>query len=253
MSASNYQRRQPSEQRGRSASASRVAATTVASSVASVKSTRQTQPPLATRLPTPLPAAVAKNAKGDSSRHATLRRNRRGAQTEVAEALQTSVAKNASGDSKPCRDGMATSHCDHYPRPRRTSQQSNRRDQLTRLGDACRVETDAALAAICSHVFSLGLRNRIAAPKVARVAAQKNNAKRASWRYGSPTNPSSNCRIASRLMATTQRRFGQSRGRWKRLLVGLDGLNAPSSECFWRLLVESSNPPPTRLRRASYT
>ena len=235
MSASNYQRRQPSGWLRRSGSASRVAATAVASAVASVatgKLTRQTQLRSATRLPAPQPTSVAKNAKGDSSRHATRRRHRRGAQTDATESLQTSVAKNASGDRRPCRDGMASSHCDHSPRRRRTSQQSNRRDQPTRLGDARRIETDAALAAIYSHEFSLGLRSRSAAPKVARVAAQKNNVKRASWRYGSPRNPSSNCTIASRLMATTQQSFIKSQGRWKLLLAGLNGFNAPSPERF---------------------
>ena len=95
MYASNDQRRQSSDRRRRSVSASRVAATAVDTSVASVatvKSTRQTQLPFARRLAAPQPTTVATNAKGDSSRHATLQRNHHGAQTEAPEPLRTSVA-----------------------------------------------------------------------------------------------------------------------------------------------------------------
>ena len=127
-SANNHQRRHHSERRRGSTDGRRLAATAVATSVATAKSTRQTQLPISTRLPPPQPTSVAQNAKGDSSRHATLSRNHHGAQTEAAEPLQSSVAKNASGDSSRRRDSKASPHRhtrrrqrhEHHPRRRRT-------------------------------------------------------------------------------------------------------------------------------------
>lgn len=112
MYASNDQRRQPSQWRGRSVSAHRVAATAVATSVATVKLTRQTQLPFTTRLPTRHPTSVANNAKGDSSRHATACIDDSCAQTEATEPLQTSVAESASGDRKNSRAPLASCPCE---------------------------------------------------------------------------------------------------------------------------------------------